>query len=107
MRWAFEGFWDGAAFFKDIGECPERHHGDVAIALPHRVGHGRTDKGRISRFIHALDVPLGPKQRQAGRGRGLDLPLHFFDGPADPVIHGDVFVAMEEILYGVIRIPVG
>src|ERR1700733_12796636 len=101
---ALERFWDGTAFFKDVRECPERHHSDVTIALPHGIGNGRPDTGRVSRFIYALHVPLGPKQRQVGHGRGSDLPLYPLDGSADSVIHGNVFVSVEEILHRVIRI---
>src|SRR6202034_2753120 len=101
-----EGPWYRAALFKDIRKSPERHQRDIAVAFPHRIGKGRSDKGGVARFVHALYVPLGPEQRQIRHRRGLDLPAHFSDGAADTVIHGDVFVAVEEVLHRVIRISV-
>src|SRR5580698_6068352 len=60
---AVEGLLYDALLFKDIGECPIRHHIDQAIALADSVGEPRPHISRVGygSFVHVTRVELAPR----------------------------------------------
>ena len=102
-----KGLWDGAALFEDIGERPERHHVDLAVALADGVGERGSDEDGVAR-LHSCPAHSTRSRTAAVRhGRGFDLVADLRDGAADAVVHGNLFVRAEEIFDGVVGVAVG
>ncbi len=94
------------AFLKHIGERPKRHGLRQAVALSNRIGQRGAHIGRVAGAVHSRHIPLGPKQRQLGQRRALNLRLHLSHRAAHAVIHRNVFLRSEEILHCVVGVGV-
>src|ERR1043166_1039434 len=99
-----EGFGNRAPFLKHIREGPERHHFYISVAFADGIGQRGSDVGGIARLHLPWEIPLGPEQRQARHGRGLNLFSDLRDCAAHTVIFGNLFFGSEEIFHGIVGV---